>query len=626
MLGYMRKNARSTLIKVIFGMIIVVFVFWGVGVMVSGGDRLNVAAVVDGEPISAQELARAHERLQRTYRELYRDGFSPQVAAQLNLEQRALDDLVTERLLTREAARLGLRVGDDEVRESILEIPAFHDGGRFDRNRYLATLRAARVTPAEFEESQRQALLIGKLESLLTDGLYVSDQEIRDLFELEAERINVAFVRVPFSRFRGGVTVTDEEVTAYYEENRERFRQPERVTVTYVPYAPETFAATLPVSDEAVAEYYETPRFDFETPERLHLRHILLPLSPDADDAARAAVRATAAEIAGRARDGADFAALAREHSGDPLSAEEGGDLGFVEPGTLEEPLERAAFGLEAGGVSDPVESPRGFHVLKVEAREPAGARPLEEVREEIVRTIRERNADDAARDALEEDLARARAGTDLGELATARGLAATTSEPTAAGQPLAGVKGDTLVSTALAREVGEVEQLDVAPPYYLFKVEAKAPSTIPPFEEVREAIVETLRNEKARDAAREEAERLLAAAREAGGLAGLAAAAEASGSEVDETGLFTRYEALPKLSPAPISTHPYVMPDSAVVVALKERRPADESELTDEKRESLRTAALSRKRAHLLEAYRDMLRQRADVSINPDVVPGARI
>ena len=74
MLGFMRKHQRSPLIKIVFWVLIFIFVGWGVGVMVSGGDRVNVAAMVDGEPISAQTYARAHERMQRVYRELIGSG------------------------------------------------------------------------------------------------------------------------------------------------------------------------------------------------------------------------------------------------------------------------------------------------------------------------------------------------------------------------------------------------------------------------------------------------------------------------------------------------------------------------------------------------------------------------
>jgi len=181
----MRKHANSTAVKALYILIIGVFISWGASIMVGGGSKVNVAAMVNGEPITAQEYARAFENMQRVYQQVYRDGFTPQVAAQLNLRQRAIDDLVNDALLRREARRLGLQVTDDEVRDAILNVPNFRTADRFDRTRYLAALRASRTTPAEFEESQRQSLLITKLESLVTDGITVSDREIRDLYALD---------------------------------------------------------------------------------------------------------------------------------------------------------------------------------------------------------------------------------------------------------------------------------------------------------------------------------------------------------------------------------------------------------------------------------------------------------
>ena len=638
MLGFMRKYARSTFIKVIFWMIIIVFVFWGVGVMVSGGSRVNVAAIVDGEPIGAQTYLRAYENMQRVYQQLYRENFSPQLAAQLNLHQRALDELVTGLLLKREAARLGLQVTDDEVREAILNVPTFQNGGRFDRAHYLASLRASRVTPAEFEESQRETLIITKLESLLTDGLYVSDREVHDLFVLENEGINVVFVKVPYPKFRDAITVTDGEVNEYYEKNQEEFRQPERVTVTYVPYTPTAFEAAVPVSDQSIAAYYESHQSDYETSEKIHARQILVAVPADADDAARSELRTKAEGVLAEARTGSDFAALARTHSGDPLSAGAGGDLGLVERGTLETPLEDAAFALEPGQVSDLVESARGFYILKVDEKQARTVRPLPEVRDEIVQTLRERGSDQAARDALTADLVRAREGAALDDLAAARGLTATTSPPVSRGQPLAGVQGPALVTTALGLDSGTVEEVvGTDPPFYLFKVGEKTPSAITPLAEARARIVETLRSEKEKEAALVEADAILAAARAAGGAAGLATAAKAKGYAIEETGTFKRNETIPKLGTVPIKdqlfaltveapfgAHAYRFPDGAIAFALKERIPPDEASFA-EKSASLRDGALARRRTEVLESYRNMLHQQADISVNPEIVTESR-
>ncbi len=638
MLDFMRRNARSTAIKVIFWMIIIVFVFWGVGIMVAGGDKVNVAATVDDDVISTQEYARAYERMQQVYRQIYRENFTPQVVAQLNLRQRALDDLITDRLLKREAARLRLQVSDDEVREAILGIPSFHSDGRFDRQRYLVSLRASRLSPTEFEESQRETLLISKLESLLTDGLSVSDQETRDLFVMENEKIDVTFVKVPLSRFTSGVSVSDDEIASYYEQNREQFRQPDRATLTYVAYTPEAIEPTIPVSDEAIRTYYDAHLSDYETTEKIRVLQILFLVPPDADQEARSTVRSKAEGVLAQAREGKDFATLAREHSDDPLTKDAGGDLGSVERGSLEGALDQAAFGLEVGQVSGIVEGTRGFSILKVEERQAAAARPLEEVREDIVRELRKRGADDAARAALGEDLAKAREGAPLDTLAAARGLTAVTPPPLAQNQRVPGVKGTALQTAALGLDVDSVETVEgVEPPYYLFKVTGKTPSFITPLEEARAGIAETLRTDKAKEAARGEAAGILDAAR-SGGLDGFVAAAKAKEYAVEDTGPFSRSEPIPKIgaapikddlfaltSAAPVGRHPYLYPDAAVAVVLKQRSDPDETALTAEKRTSIRDSALARKREQVLESYRTLLRQRADISVNPDIMAGGR-
>ncbi len=641
MLGFMRKHQRSPLIKIVFWVLIFIFVGWGVGVMVSGGDRVNVAAMVDGEPISAQTYARAHERMQRVYRELYRENMNPQILAQLNLGQRALDDLVTEMLLKREASRLGLQVTDDEVREAILDIPTFQDGARFDRTRYLNALRASRLTPAEFEESQRETLLVTKLEGLLTDGLIASDEEVKNLYALESEKIDLTFVKVPFSQFEEAAKLGDTEVAEYYEKNKERFRKPDTVSFAYVTYDPAHFGERLPIEDQAIQDYYEAHQADYEQPERRHLQHILFMIPPDADTAKKDEIRAKAAAVLTEARAGGkdEFIELAKKHSEDQLSVENGGDLGVVARGALEAPLETAAFALATPGqITDAVESSRGLHLIRLDEIVPGGPKPLADVRDEIVKELRSRGADDAARSALTADLEKAKGGTSLDDLAAAHGLTATTSPHMARGQTLPGVKSASLVTNALAMEPNAVDQVvDAEPPYFLVKVTEKTPSAIPPLDEVKEGIVELLTREKTKDAARAAADALLESARKNGGATALVDEAKAKGYEIDTTGAFGRNDAIPKLSPAPIKNEvfalttaaplapkAFVSADAAVVYALKERIAPDNAGLTDEKKQSLRDQAVARKRQDVLESYRNELRERAEITVNPDVIARA--
>jgi len=396
----------------------------------------------------------------------------------------------------------------------------------------------------------------------------------------------------------------------------------------------------VPVEDQAIKDYYDAHASDYEQPERLHLQHILLLVPAGADDAAKKAVKDKAEALLTTARTGGkdEFAALAKKNSEDTLSVENGGDLGVVAQGALEAPLDEAAFKLNPGEVSDVVESSRGMHIIRLDEKIPGGPKPLADVREDILKELRSRGSDDAARAALTADLEKARAGTSLDDLAAAHGLTVTTGPLASRGQTLPGVKSPTMINTALVLEPNAVDQvMDVDPPYYLFKVVEKVASNIPPLDDVKAGIVETLTRDKTKEAARAAAEALLESARKGDGTSALVTEAKAKGYTVDDTGAFGRNEAIPKLSPAPIrdeifaltSTAPlgpkaFLTSDAAVVVALKQRIPADTAGLTDEKKTSLRDQAVSRKRQDVLEAYRNELRERAEITVNPDVMARA--
>src|SRR5262245_878864 len=124
MLEFMRRRARSTWIKAIFLIIVVVFVFWGIGGSI-GGSRTDVVANVNGREITVREFQRAYENIKSAYRELYKERFTSDLVEALNLRQQTLDQLIDSRLLEQEALRVGFMVDDEEVRQAIKEIPAF---------------------------------------------------------------------------------------------------------------------------------------------------------------------------------------------------------------------------------------------------------------------------------------------------------------------------------------------------------------------------------------------------------------------------------------------------------------------------------------------------------------------
>ena len=155
-------------------------------------------------------------------------------------------------------------------------------------------------------------------------------------------------------------------------------------------YLDDIRATEAAVSDEDLEAYYRANERRLTFPEQVRVRHILLTWKPlgTADD--RAAIRQQMVPILERARAGEDFAALAREFSDDYATKENGGDTGLFRRGQMAPAFERAAFALKAGEISDPVETPFGVHILRLEERKEARLLPLEEIREPLRDHIRE--------------------------------------------------------------------------------------------------------------------------------------------------------------------------------------------------------------------------------------------
>jgi len=423
-LKFIRRNAAAMWVKMMFLAIVLVFIIgFGIGGYLGGADTVPFAAKVNGQRIEPADAERAYESMLRLYQNLYKENFRPEMAETLDLRGKALDQLIRMTLLRQEAERIGLRVSDNAVRDQIATNQAFQDDGRFDRDLYVRVLRSNRVMPAEFEASTREQLLASRLQDLITDGVRVGEAEVRERYLFDNEAVNLLFVKFDAPQFMDQVQVSDAQLQAYYDAHQDAFREPERVRIEYVQYVPDKYVDAVSATDDEIQRYYAAHEADFASPEQVRARHILLKVAPDTSDDLKAEVRKKAEELLARARAGEDFAALAKQYSEDPGSAPQGGDLGAFARGRMVQPFEDAAFALASGQISDVVESPFGFHVIKVEGKDEPRTRPLDEVRGEIASTLKHQKARESAQADAAADQAKIAGGEALAAVAKARGI-----------------------------------------------------------------------------------------------------------------------------------------------------------------------------------------------------------
>lgn len=622
MLDIIRANAQSWGVKIAFGIIIVVFVFWGVGGLT--GSPSTVALTVNDRPVTVQEFQRRLALIEENLRSRYPDLDREQLK-QLRLRQQAVQQLVLDAVLEQEAERAGIRVSPFELRQRIESYPFFRNSeGVFDPDLYLRLLEARRDTPGRFEAELRRELLLEKLQRDVTAGAAVSESEVRALFNYDGARLPLHYVLFPLSDFTDRAAPTPEAVKAYYDAHQAAFRVPAKADADYFLVGASTLAPLFTPDEAAVQRFYEQNKARFTRPARIKARHILIGLAANAPEAERAKAEAEAADLEKRLAAGEDFAALAAEHSQDPGSAAQGGDLGWFGKGVMTPAFEDAAFALQKGELSKPVRSEFGYHLIRVDDVQPETVQPLAEAAEAIRQQLGAEEAAGKLQDTLDHILLAVLSGKSMAEagapyklepigtgLQDAEELAATMGVTSDDVQTLFAAQPGTAVNTPFVTKDG----------YVVAALKTKQPETMRPFEEVRAEIEERLRTERSRELAVEAATAALTNMKD-GKLPPELAAREQQSEPLSRRGNQGLLGGNPALAQAAFNADPgqwlpvaYALDDGAVLVRTGEII-LPEDAVWQEVKEPLLEAVRNAKREQLFRTFVNMLMAKADVQI----------
>jgi peptidyl-prolyl cis-trans isomerase D len=605
-----------------------VFLFVSTPTGLTGGIGQQDVAMVAGQTISAIEFRRQYQRLHDLYREAY-SGADPRLLEQLNIPQQALNQLINEYAIAYEAEAFGLKVTQEELAQQIIRFPAFQEGGQFiGLDRYRQILQANNMTIRDFESAIRRDLLRRKFQQVLTDGVRATPAEVRQAFLEANQEVKVRYVAIDPEAVEIA-TVAPEALQSYFEENLDRFRIGEKRKIEYV------IVSRNPEEIEVTEEQISAEAAQLAQEEHVRARHILV--RSREGDGNEPQARQEAQELLRQLRAGADFAALAKEHSDDPGSGAQGGDLGFFGRGQMVPEFEQAAFNLEAGQISDPVRTPFGFHIIQT--LEKAGA--TEDGRR-VVAEFNARNAE-AERQALilaQQIAEQARSSGQLDELASAHGLELRESPFFGEGAEgfgqIPGLPvGTDFLSDVFRRQLDEIEgPYPIGGRHVVAKVVGIQPSEIPEFESVRDEVLEMFREERSSTLARERAEELFKEAEQAGSLEEIARKYDLrltttpffrKGATIDDTLRFSPivHDKAFTLDVGDIPP-PILVAGKHVIIQIAEKSPIDEERFESEKAqiaEQLNEQKQSEFFSAYLENVMDRLRRGNQIEINQRLV-----
>ena len=390
MFDAVRNNQR--IVQIFLGLITLPFAFWGVDSYVrNAGAGSDIASVGDTK-ITAQQFDQALRERQDQMRQSMGASFKPEMLNSPDARLSVLNSLIDRQLLLLEAGKKKLATTDDALRDVIARIPALQVDGKFSIERYEQVLRAQGMSQPQFEANLRQDLTMQQLMGVVGDSAFVSDQQAEAIAKLQLEERQYAAFRFAPEQFADKVKIDAEAVKKHYEDNKAQFEIPEQVKVDYLVLSLDAIQTQVSVSEAEVKAWYESNKEkNYQQAEERRASHILITAKSDGE---KAAAKAKAEEVLKEVRKApAKFAELAKQYSQDPGSAKSGGDLGFFGRGMMVKSFEDTVFKQKEGEISDVLESEFGFHIIKLTGVKGAKIKSFDEVRGDIERDLKRQAA-----------------------------------------------------------------------------------------------------------------------------------------------------------------------------------------------------------------------------------------
>ena len=385
MLEAIRDRAQGWIAKVILALLIIPFALWGIDSYFSGSGQEKPAAKVNGEDISQRDFLKALRD--------QKEAMGGKVEEKA-LREMVMDQLVNTSLLSGAALKAGFSVVEPQIQSMLAGLETFQENGKFSQARLDAWLRSRGMSQGELMALLRQDQLLRQVQVGLGEGAIAPRPSVAHLADLIGQQREVNEIAFEQQAFVNQVKVDDKAIQAEYDAHKDKYATPREVKVQYAVLSLTQLEQGIKVSDEDARKFYESNQSRYQEPERRRASHILIQAAEGADAATKAAAKAKAEQILTEVRKApGKFADLARQHSQDPGSGQNGGDLGPFTRDMMVKPFSDAVWSMKPGDISGLVESQFGFHIIRLDGVISGAKMGFDVVKGEILQTLRQQEA-----------------------------------------------------------------------------------------------------------------------------------------------------------------------------------------------------------------------------------------
>jgi peptidyl-prolyl cis-trans isomerase D len=419
-------------------------------------------------------------------------------------ESQVGQQLVQQEVLLEAARNLGIRASDNDVLQYLhkgqLGELLFPGGVFIGQDRYAALIAQHDMSVPQFEDEVKSDIVVHRLQALITAGVSVSDQEVRDNYRKASVKIKFDYAVLSASDLGKTINPSDSDLQAFFTKNAARYAKavPEERKITYFAFTPNDIPGGVPQpTQQQIQAYYTAHQSEYSVPQQSKSRHILIQVAAGADAKTDAAAKAKAEDVLKQLRAGGNWTDLAKKYSDDPGSKGSGGELGFAQPGRMVPEFDHAIFNQKIGDI-EIVKSQFGYHVVQVEERQDKHSQPLSEVLPVITAAlIREGSAQ--AQQSYAQTLTSEAIKNGLEKTAAAHHLEVVTSQPVDQRGVIAGLPSSAqLLAKAFESKQGDPPQFaPTGEGYAVFQVTGIAPAHAPAFADWKSHVLDDYRSEQ---------------------------------------------------------------------------------------------------------------------------------